>query len=83
MGGYAQNRKLKQGPDMTIAVDWDRNKSMNLLIIYKIYIKTMLLRAATNKTPRNMSMKCIPHHTPLLYNKHRGIFLIFDPKHRL
>ena len=35
-----------------------------------------------------MSMKSIPHHTPLLYSKtgvYRGvpIFLIFGPKHRL
>ena len=36
----------------------------------------------------NMSVKCIPPHTPLLYSKtgvYRGIpiFLIFAPKHRL
>ena len=36
----------------------------------------------------NMSMKCVPPQTPLLYNKTgecRGIaiFLIFAPKHRL
>ena len=36
----------------------------------------------------NISMKSIPHHTPLLYSKtgvYRGIpiFLIFDPNHRI
>ena len=36
----------------------------------------------------NMSVQCIPPHTPLIYSKtgvYRGIpiFLNFDPKHRL
>ena len=35
-----------------------------------------------------MSVKCIPHYTPLLYSKtgvygRMCIFFIFDPKHRL
>ena len=41
-----------------------------------------------NKHQENMSVKCVPPQTPLLYSKTgvcRGIpiFLIFAPKHRL
>ena len=45
-------------------------------------------RIYMNHHQENMSVKCIPPHTPLLFRKtgvYRGIliFLIFDPKHRL
>ena len=41
-----------------------------------------------NKHQENMSVKCLPPHTPLVYSKtgvYMGIpiFLTFDPNHRL
>ena len=52
------------------------------LIFLWIVLQNILIHHA------NMSVKCIPPYTPLLYSKtgvYRGIlfFLIFAPKHRL
>ena len=53
----------------------------------KIYI-TSVFKGFKYTHQENMSVKCIPPYTPLLYSKAgvcRGIpiFLIFAPKHRL
>ena len=71
-------------------VEWNSMDEMNVEDSWNFFIDKI-----SNSTEKhvplhqeNMSVKCIPPHTPLLYSKNgvcRGIpiFLIFAPKHRL